>query len=116
MSETSAVGAAPLGTRAQGGVREIMAEDVAEAGSSFRHGPRAALAEPDSVTLALASQNYPVAFAFYLECVAGHGIPSQAATHRKPPPFPLPDQSRRTQLRNPARPPDRPSRPPVAKD
>lgn len=93
-----------------------MVEDVAEVGSSFRHGPRASLAEPDSVTLALAFQNYLVVFAFYFECVAGHGIPSQAAIHRKPPRFPLADQSRRILLRNPARPADRGPIARVAKD
>jgi len=61
------------------GIRVVVDENVAEAGSALGHGLRSLLAKADAMALTSSFQNYTVGVAVSGEVVAGHGIPAETA-------------------------------------
>ena len=65
-------------------VWKIVVDDFVKIGAFLRHGPRAALAQPDTMPLAYSLQNHFGPAIVLLEIVARHRIPPQPSSHSQP--------------------------------
>jgi hypothetical protein len=70
-----------------------MTEYLPETGASFRHNPGSALAESDSVPLALPFEDHLSTFVVHSEVVARHSVPAEAAADRETARFSGPEQA-----------------------